>query len=128
MAAEYSRELSLRLSRTKVMMTERGFRVGGAAGFGLRRMLLAFDGSPRQILKLGEVKGVASGRVILVPGPAKEVSLVRRIYRLFIYDKKSVESIVRELNGKGKECHCALWTGSRIAGILTNPKYVGTAT
>ena len=128
MAAEYSRELSLRLSRTKTMMTERGFRVGGVAGFGLRRMLLAFDGSPRQILKLGEVKGVASGRVILVPGPAKEVSVVRRIYRLFTNDKRSAESIVRELNVKGITCCGALWTGRRVLGILTNPKYAGTAT
>jgi len=66
MAAEYSRELSVRLCRTKKIMTERGFRVGGMAGYGLRRMLIAFDGSPRQLLAHGEVKGVASGRVILV--------------------------------------------------------------
>jgi DNA invertase Pin-like site-specific DNA recombinase len=47
MAAEYSRELSERLTRTKKILTEGGFRVGGAAGYGLRRMLL----SPRGVSK-----------------------------------------------------------------------------
>src|SRR5712675_1056516 len=34
MAAEYSRDLSQRLSRTKKILTERGFRAGGTAGYG----------------------------------------------------------------------------------------------
>lgn len=34
MAAEYSRDLSQRLSRTKKILTEHGFRAGGTAGYG----------------------------------------------------------------------------------------------
>ena len=127
MAAEYSRELSVRLCRTKTLVTQRGFRVGGVAGYGLRRMLIAFDGSPRQILALGDVKGVASGRVILVPGPARELRLVRQIYRLFISDGRSAASIAREFNRKGIQGCGQKWTGRRVLEILTNPKYVGMA-
>jgi DNA invertase Pin-like site-specific DNA recombinase len=127
MAAEFSRELSMRLSRTKVIMTELGFRVGGMAGYGLRRMLINFDGSPRQLLTHGERKGVASGRVILVPGPAKEIARVREIYRLTIADRRSASSIAREFNRKGSMCGDVPWTSCRILEILTNPKYVGCA-
>jgi DNA invertase Pin-like site-specific DNA recombinase len=127
MAAEYSRELSVRIIRTKTIMTERGFRVGGVAGYGLRRMLIALDGSPRQILAPGDVKGVASGRVILVPGPRKEVELVRRIYRWFVSDGRSATSIARELNSRGIEPCVHTWDAKRILEILTNPKYVGMA-
>ncbi len=127
MAAEYSRELSVRLCRTKKIMTERGFRVGGMAGYGLRRMLIAFDGSPRQLLAHGEVKGVASGRVILVPGPAKEIARVREIYRLTISDRRSAKSIAREFNRKGMKCCGQPWTYGRVLEILRNPKYVGIA-
>jgi len=56
MAAEYSRDLSQRLSRTKKILTQRGYRAGGIAGYGLRRMLVSFDGSPKQVLRRGEVK------------------------------------------------------------------------
>jgi hypothetical protein len=126
MAAEYSRELSVRLCRTKRIMTERGFRVGGMAGYGLRRMLIAFDGSPRQLLAHGEVKGVASGRVILVPGPTKEIARVREIYRLTISDRRSAKSIAREFNGKGMKCCGQPWTYGRVLEILRNPKYVVT--
>jgi DNA invertase Pin-like site-specific DNA recombinase len=127
MAAEYSRELSLRLSRTKTIMTEGGFRVGGMAGFGLRRMLIDCEGCPRKLLAHGEVKGVGSGRVILVPGPAKEVARVKEIYRLTISDRRSAKSIAREFNRKGITCGGAPWTYGRILEILKNPKYVGCA-
>jgi DNA invertase Pin-like site-specific DNA recombinase len=127
MAAEYSRELSMRLTRTKVIMTERGFRVGGMAGYGLRRMLINFDGSPRQLLTHGEVKGVASGRVVLVPGPPKEVARVKEIYRLTIQDRRSAKSIAREFNRKRSKCGDAPWTYCRILEILRNPKYIGCA-
>lgn len=54
MAAEYSRELSERLTRTKKILTESGFRAGSAAGYGLRRMLLSPEGHRRRLLAHGE--------------------------------------------------------------------------
>ena len=127
MAAEYSRDLSQRLSRTKKILTERGFRAGGIAGYGLRRRLVSFDGSPKQILRRGEVKSFASGRVILVPGPATEVARGREIYRLKISEGKSAKGIARDFNRQGLRCCGERWTDQRILEILRNHKYLGWA-
>jgi hypothetical protein len=67
-------------------------------------MLLSFDGIPKQILHRGEVKSLASGRVILVPGPPEEVTRVRDIYRLKISEGKSAKDIARDFNRQGVRC------------------------
>jgi DNA invertase Pin-like site-specific DNA recombinase len=126
MAAEYSRELSVRLRRTKTILTQRGFRVGGIAGYGLRRMLVSFDGSPIQKLHVGDRKTLASGRVVLVPGPAREVARIREIYRLK-NSGMSASAIARKFNREGLRCAGARWKGAYILDILRNQKYIGWA-
>lgn len=126
MAAEYSRELSQRLIRTKTLLTQRGFRAGGLAGYGLRRMLVSFDGSPIQILGVGDRKALASGRVILVPGPNREVARVREIYRLK-NSGMSASGIARRFNRRGLRCRGARWNAAYILDILRNQKYMGWA-
>jgi|SRR5579872_424148 len=127
MAAEYSRELSVRISRAKRLVTEKGFRAGGSAGYGYRRMLLSPDGSPKRLLEKGEC--IDNARVVLVHGPAKEVAVVREIYRLCVDEKKGAKAIAQELNRRrivhpGK---VSTWHYERIVEILTNPKYMGQA-
>jgi DNA invertase Pin-like site-specific DNA recombinase len=128
MAAEYSRELSERLTRTKKILTESGFRAGGAAGYGLRRMLLSPEGSRRRLLAHGEVKDIPTGRVILVPGPACEVKIVRDIFRLRVSKHESADAIAAYLNRKGITHPGVPWDGGHVREILGNPKYVGWAT
>jgi DNA invertase Pin-like site-specific DNA recombinase len=128
MAAEYSRELSERLSRTKKILTESGFRVGGAAGYGLRRMLLSPEGSQKRLLAHGEVKDIRTGRIILVPGPADEVKIVREIFRLRVSKGKSADAIAAYLKRKGIAHPGVPWNGGHVREILDNPKYVGHAT
>ena len=124
MAAEYSREVSVRLRRTKRLLTLQGFRAGGQAGYGLRRMLVSFDGTRQRQLAPGE-RAIGVGRVILVPGPAEEVARVREIYRLRISEGKPAKVIAREFNRK--HIKGGPWTGVRILDILRNPKYMGCA-
>jgi len=128
MAAEYSRDLSQRLSRTKVLLTESGFRAGGAAGYGLRRMLVSSDGVRRHLLAHGEIKDIRTGRIILVPGPDHEVKTVREIYRLKITKRLSADAIAAYLNGKGVAHPHVPWNGGHVQEILENPKYAGCAT
>jgi DNA invertase Pin-like site-specific DNA recombinase len=128
MAAEYSRELSERLTRSKIILTERGFRAGGAPGYGLRRMLLSSDGSEKRLLAHGEIKDVATGRVVLVPGPKREVRTVRTIYRLRTVKRMSYDAIAEYLNRKCITHPSVDWTGRHVAEILRNPKYAGWAT
>jgi len=56
MAAEYSRELSAKVFAGQSRLTELGFRQGGTAGYGFRRLLVDENGSPKVLLNLGEQK------------------------------------------------------------------------
>jgi DNA invertase Pin-like site-specific DNA recombinase len=56
MAGEYSRELSTKVFAGQCRLIELGFRQGGAAGFGLRRMLVDQAGSIKGALARGEHK------------------------------------------------------------------------
>ncbi len=124
MAAEYSRELSLRISRAKRIMTERGFWAGSSAGYGLRRMLVDSNGRPKRILEKGDTNSLVGGRVILVPGPTSEVAIVREIFRLTISGYSS-KSIARTFNLRHLTCGGHPWHCWRVIAILQNPKYIG---
>src|ERR1700739_366247 len=48
MAGEYSRELPVKVFAGQCRLIEMGFRQGGPAGYGLRRQLVAMDGTPKE--------------------------------------------------------------------------------
>jgi hypothetical protein len=52
-----------------------GYKQGGTAGFGLRRMLIDQNGQQKAVLKMGEHKSLQTDRVILIPGPDEEVKI-----------------------------------------------------
>lgn len=126
MAGEYSRELSNKVFAGQCRLIEHGFRQGGPAGFGLRRMLLDENGNEKGILKPGEHKSLQTDRVILVPGPQEEISTVQSIYSRFIREHMSEKEIAEELNRDkigtdlGRQ-----WTRATVHQILVNEKYIG---
>ena len=128
MAGEYSRELSVRLRRAKQILAEAGYWNGGPAPYGLRRRLISFDGHLGKLLSIGDIKSSAAGRVILVPGPAKEVARVRQIYKLVTVDRRTAKSIASDFNRTGSKCFGRRWTYGEILNILRNPKYAGYST
>jgi DNA invertase Pin-like site-specific DNA recombinase len=126
MAGEYSRELSAKVFAGKSRLAELGFRQGGTAGYGLRRMLLDRDGNPKGLLRPGDRKNLFTDRVILVPGPDDEIKIVREIYEQFEVKRHSPTAIARFLNERGVPTESGRpWTLAMIRNILTNPKYVG---
>jgi DNA invertase Pin-like site-specific DNA recombinase len=125
MAAEYSRDLSCKVYEGTKWISEMGFRAGGPAGYGLRRMLCAEDGTPKQLLKFGERKNVMTDRVTLVPGPTEEVSCVREIYRMVIHERRTLQQIADEMNRRGVSYFGRRWVVSSVLGIVKNPKYTG---
>jgi len=126
MAGEYSRELGVRVLAGQKRLAHLGFKQGGRAGYGLRRMLVGPDRNPKQILELGERKSIATDRVILVPGPPEEVQCVRDIFRILISEKRTVYAIARELNRRGVEyIGHGTWDYQAVYHVLTRPKYVG---
>lgn len=139
MAGEYSRELSKKVFIGQCRLIQLGYRQGGMAGYGLRRMLVNAAGAPLRILKLGERKSLQTERVILVPGPEEEVRVVQLIYDQFVnHGKKEAQiakdlnqhgvltEIARELKERGEEGEVGHpWTGALVHQILTNEKYIG---
>ena len=124
-AADFSRDLSVKVSAGKRRLIEKGFRQGGHAGLGLRRLVVGENGRPKGILKRGEQKGLTIDRVILIPGPREEVEQVWRIYDMFIYEKLSYPAMITRLNAEGPCPSAANWTRGILHGILTNRKYMG---
>lgn len=126
MAGEYSRELSNKVFQGQCRLIEKGFRQGGPPGFGLRRCLIDEKGEPKGILERGQQKSLQTDRVILVPGPEEEVSLVGRIYQLFVQDGLAENDIAGRLNAEGHLTDLGRpWTRGTIHQVLTNEKYVG---
>jgi len=126
MAAEYSRELSVKVFSGQCRLIELGFRQGGPAGYGLRRQLIDRDRNPKGLLGRGERKSLQTDRVILVPGPEPEIATVRNIYDWFVTDGKTEREIMETLNGRGVLGeHGRSWTRATVHQVLTNPKYIG---
>ena len=101
MACDYSRELSAKLSRAHRQQAQLGFRQGGALLYGFRRLLVDGDRKPRQLLNIGEKKAISTDKVVVVPGPAEELAVIRRIFRLYVREKLSIYEISRRLARAG---------------------------
>jgi len=126
MAGEYSRELSAKVFKGQCRLVELGFRQGGVAGYGLRRLLIDQSGKPKTQLQRGEQKSLQTDRVVLVPGPSEERAVVRRIYRLFVHEGRTETEIADELNRCGLHTDRSLpWTRGTVREVLTNEKYIG---
>lgn len=130
MAGEYSRELGERVYHYQRQMVLRGFKMGARAGFGLRRKLVSADGKRDRILQDGEYKGISTDRIILVPGPARELKVVRDIYDMYLRSRGTLRAwrIAAEMNRRGIVYRTAKpqWDWHVVDRILTNPNYIGT--
>ncbi len=126
MAGEYSRELSVKVFAGQANLIRLGYRQGGAAGFGLRRLLVDQAGESKGTLGRGEHKSIATDRVILVPGPEAEVEIVREVYSLFVERGQSEREIADQLNQRGILTDLDRpWTRGSVHQLLINEKYIG---
>jgi DNA invertase Pin-like site-specific DNA recombinase len=126
MAGEYSRELSAKVFQGACRLIQLGYRQGGAAGYGLRRMLVDQAGVHKGELGRGEHKSIQTDRVILVPGPPHEVETVRWIYEAFVRQGKCEAEIASSLNERGIRTDLDReWTRATVHQILSNEKYIG---
>jgi len=128
MAAEYSRELSIKVFAGQCRLVDLGYHLGGPSGFGLRRLLVDAEGNAKEFLQPGQLKSIQNDRVILVPGPEAEQEIVREIFRAFVDLGLSQSEIARNLNARGiSRGSAASWRPQTIHEILVNPKYMGTS-
>jgi len=126
MAGEYSRELSAKVFTGQCRLITLGFRQGGPAGYGLRRQLVDEHRGPKAELARGEQKSLQTDRVILTPGPPAEVEVVRRLYRMFVVQRRTEAQIAATLNAEGLVTDLGRpWTRGVVHQVLTNEKYIG---
>jgi DNA invertase Pin-like site-specific DNA recombinase len=126
MAGEYSRELSAKVFAGQCRLIELGYRQGGPAGYGLRRVLIDLHGNHKAELARGEHKSLQTDRVVLVPGPEDEVRTVNQIYRWFVEEALSEMQIAARLNGMGIRTDLDRnWSRATVNEVLTNEKYIG---
>lgn len=127
MAAEYSRELSAKVFRAQCRLTEAGFKQGGLAGYGLRRIVISAAGQPKGLLGAGERKCMPTDRVTYTRGPDDEVAVIHRIYEMYLAARMSDTGIARRLNDEGVANEFGrTWSPYHVKQVLTNDKYAGT--
>jgi DNA invertase Pin-like site-specific DNA recombinase len=115
MAAEYSRELSVKVHAGQLRLAALGFRQGGPLSYGLRRELIDENRFSKGYLKRGQQKSLKTDHVVLRLGAENEIEVIRRIFREYVEDRKSEEEIVRRLNGGGADR-----AGFSLEGVLKN--------
>lgn len=126
MAAEYSRELSAKVFAAQCRFAAQGYKMGGLAGYGLRRVSYDRDGNKRRVLRPGERKAAATDRVRFCWGPPREVETIKQIYGWFVHDKLGDAEIAAKLNAQKVPTEWRRpWTPWMVKSILTNEKYVG---
>ena len=129
MAAEYSRELSVKVHAGACRVASLGFKMGGAICFGLQRELVDEDRRSRGIiLGKGQRKHLQTDRVLVRPGPQREQQIIAQIFREFVVHRRSQASIMRLLNKEHVPNHRgAPWSQAMIHNILSNEAYIGNS-
>ena len=126
MAAEYSRELSAKVSRAQRQQAQLGFKQGGVNPFATRRVVIDEQARPRMVLAGGQRKALTTDRVILRWGPDEEIAVVQRIFQLFVKERWGLSEIARWLNKQGhRQAHGAAWRGAAVRYLLSNELYIG---
>jgi DNA invertase Pin-like site-specific DNA recombinase len=126
MAGEYSRELSTKVFQGACRLIHMGYKQGGSAIYGLRRMMVDQNGQHKGMLKRCEQKNLKTDRVIFIPGPEAEIEVVRWIFQAFVEEGKGETEIARILNQRGVISDMGIpWRNTKIRYMLQNEKYIG---
>ena len=125
MAAEFSRELGIRVFSAQCRLAAAGYKQGGTVKYGLRRLAAPADGIARVLVR-GERKPRPTDRIVFGLGSEAELQLVRRIFSLFISGMRQ-RAIARLLNEEGLLAAGGHpWTDWLVKGILCCELYCGT--
>ncbi|MCA9234228.1 MAG: recombinase family protein [Planctomycetales bacterium] len=100
-AAQYSKELSDKVWRGCVKISEQGYWAGGSPPYGLQRLLLDETRRPLHPLDPGQRKSIQNQRVTLAPAGSDESRIVARIFHDFVVRAQNESQIAQALNGEG---------------------------
>ena len=126
MAAEFSRELGVKVHAGHCRIASLGYRVGGSLTFGLGREMVDEEQRSKGRLRKGEYKALKTDRVRLRLGSDEEISVVRWIFQQFVVERKTDVEIARQLNRANiANHHGRPWSYIMVHSILRNENYIG---
>jgi DNA invertase Pin-like site-specific DNA recombinase len=126
-AAQYSKELSDKVFRGCVKISQQGYWAGGKPPYGFQRLLLDEARKPVQVLAAGQRKSIQNQRVTLASGNGEQVATVRRIFRELTETLRALPEIADGLNHDSIAAPGGgAWDSAKVRGILVNERYIGT--
>ena len=126
MAAEYSRELGVKVHTGQCRIAGLGYRVGGPLNFGLRRELVDEKQRSKGWLTKGEHKALQTDRVRLRLGSRNEAAIVKWIFERFVEEQEINSGIARQLNQADVPNHTGRpWSGAMVHTLLQRRNFVG---
>jgi DNA invertase Pin-like site-specific DNA recombinase len=126
-AAQFSKELSVKVTHGCIRIAQQGYWVGGSPPYGYDRLLLDEGRKPVHVLQHRQKKGIQNQRVTLTLGPEEQVATVRRIFHDFIEARRDTEQIAESLNREGlRSARGGPWNACKVRRILSNVMYAGT--
>lgn len=124
-AAEFSRELSVKVTAGQRRAAAMGYWTGGEARYGFRRQLVDEQDKPIQLLAPGERKALQHHRVRLVAGPEEELKVVRRIFRRYAAGE-TPSKIAGDLRADQVPGWCGIeWSKTMIRRMVIDERYAG---
>lgn len=126
MAAEYSRDLSQKVSRAQRGLLAEGYWTGGKVPFGYDRIFVRRDGSSCPAITDPFTRKQQGVRTKLILGPEDQAALVKRIFRLYLRPGGSLTTVSRALSrDRSLDPSWGSWSPKRVADTLRNPVYMG---
>jgi hypothetical protein len=128
-AAEFSRELSEKISQAILLQAKIGHKQGGPRRFGFDRILVDENGQPIQKLSRGQTKALNDHRVVYAVGSDEEVKIIRDIFAWYTRDQKTLRSIAKHLNDTGIPAgDRPAWSDSMVRRVLSDELALGIYT
>lgn len=133
-SGRFRTELAEKMIFAQLSLAKAGYSTGGRPPFGYRRWLVDDAGNRIRQLDDGEVVRKRGNHVLWLPGPEKELDLIRRIIEMLM--RMPATQVARQLTAEGVPAPDAgrtrtdngvphqvrgIWHATTISGIARNP-------
>lgn len=126
-AADFSRDLSVKVSRAMCNLAALGYDQCGACIYGLKHVVVDRSGKPVTARERLSRKTVKTDRIILAPGPKDEVRVVHEIFRRYAELGETLGQVAAHLNACGVRTRRGKrWRTEHISYMVQCEKYIGT--
>ena len=127
MAAHFSRDLSVKVSRAMCYLAALGYDQCGACIYGLKHVVVDLTGKPVTARERLSRKMVKTDRIVLAPGPKEEVRVVREMFRRYVDLGETAGQVAAYLNSCGFRTRRGRpWRSEHASYMLQCEKYIGT--